>query len=157
MVEPNVGNGLEYAEATLRTSMFAVLRPESINESKFSSWSCEVHALGLDWNTSELTVSMPTAKIKKGLTRVTALLGTKVASKSDLLKLLGSLRHLTSSYDQPRCFLSAAPQLERPFASVWLPSASCSSSNGSGVVPIHIGAWAPLKAAIAILLYAPRT
>lgn len=67
MVKLDVGNRLEYAEATLRTSLLTILGPESINESKFSSCSCEVHALSLDWNKSELTVSMPTAKIKKSL------------------------------------------------------------------------------------------
>lgn len=76
--------------------MLAVLGPDSINESKFSKWEVEIQALGLVWNTADLTVSMPSVKIAKCLDRVTDMLAQDKVTKHQLQKLLGSMRHLSS-------------------------------------------------------------
>ncbi|POM79268.1 Hypothetical protein PHPALM_3117 [Phytophthora palmivora] len=47
--------------------MLAVLGPRSINEKKFTCWSPQLRALGLDWDTDLRVVSMPNEKITKAL------------------------------------------------------------------------------------------
>jgi hypothetical protein len=103
LVEPDREDRLELAEATLRLSMLAILGPDAINEPKFSGWSTKLKALGLVWNTEELTVSMPSDKIKKCIDRINALLEAAAVSKQQLQKLLGSLRHISS------CLRAAKP------------------------------------------------
>jgi hypothetical protein len=63
LVEPDIGDRLHLAEATLRHAMLAVLGPRAINERKFSSWRSEMVALGLRWNTEKRTVSIPEEKL----------------------------------------------------------------------------------------------
>lgn len=70
LVELDVGDRLHRAESTLRHAMLAVLDPRSINEAKFSGWYSELVALGLLWNTTDQTVSIPADKIAKALQQV---------------------------------------------------------------------------------------
>ncbi|EGZ08126.1 hypothetical protein PHYSODRAFT_526122, partial [Phytophthora sojae] len=95
-VEPDIDNRLELCEAALRLAMMAFLGPRSINDSKFSRLEQQLTALGLEWNTQEGTVSMPEAKIEKALGSIRAILESNAASKHQLNKLLGSLRHVCS-------------------------------------------------------------
>ncbi|ETP51850.1 hypothetical protein F442_03065, partial [Phytophthora nicotianae P10297] len=104
LVEPDVGDRLQVAEATLRHAMLAVLGPRSINEAKFSSWSSDLTALGLRWNTVDRSVSIPADKIEKAHSRVRAMLEKGAASKSEFYKLLGSLRH------RLQCQCTSAPR-----------------------------------------------
>ncbi|OWZ14078.1 hypothetical protein PHMEG_00012500 [Phytophthora megakarya] len=94
LVELDVGDHLHQAEATLRHTMLAILGSRSMNESKFSGWSSELMALGLLWNTVNQTVSIPTDKVAKAQQRVRAMLSRRSATKTELQKLLGSLRHV---------------------------------------------------------------
>lgn len=103
LVEVDEGDRCTIAEDVLRLAMLAVLGPESINDKKFSSWSHELTALGLLWNTRDRTVSMPAAKIAKALERVKAISRQPSASRTEVLQLLGSLRHVCS------CLRSAKP------------------------------------------------
>ncbi|KAG6949638.1 hypothetical protein JG688_00014545 [Phytophthora aleatoria] len=74
-------------ETALRLSMIAVLGPEAVNESKFSSWETELEALGLLWNSEQRTVSMPTSKAQQ------------------LKKQLGSLRYMSLCCRATRAFI----------------------------------------------------
>ncbi|ETP36061.1 hypothetical protein F442_15901 [Phytophthora nicotianae P10297] len=85
----------------------AVLGPDSINDAKFSGWSTQLQALGLIWDTTDRTVSMPAAKIHKCLDRVVHMLTCKKVTMKHLQKLLGSLRHLST------CLRSAKPFYQR--------------------------------------------
>ncbi|OWZ07715.1 LOW QUALITY PROTEIN: hypothetical protein PHMEG_00019858 [Phytophthora megakarya] len=96
LVEPDVENRLQLAEATLRHAMLAVLGPRSINESKFSEWSSEIVALGLRWNTIRRTLSIPEDKIAKAYARVVAMSKLGTSTKTEFYKLLGSLRHVAN-------------------------------------------------------------
>ncbi|ETL50651.1 hypothetical protein F441_00146 [Phytophthora nicotianae CJ01A1] len=87
--------------------MLAILGPRSINEKKFTRWSTRLRALGLDWDTDLRSVSMPEEKIAKALLRVQAMLRYKSATRTELCKLLGSLRHVRS------CIRSAKPLFQR--------------------------------------------
>lgn len=95
LIEPRINDRTELAEATLRHAMLAVLGPRSINEAKFSSWDAELTVLGLKWDTRSLTVSIPRDKIQKCIKRVAALARRESATKTELLKVLGSLRHIS--------------------------------------------------------------
>ncbi|OWY91400.1 hypothetical protein PHMEG_00040035 [Phytophthora megakarya] len=87
--------------------MLAVLGPRSINEDKFSEWCTEIVALGLLWNTVRRTVSIPNEKVVKARLRVEALLKLGTASKTELNKVLGSLRHVAI------CLRAAKPFYQR--------------------------------------------
>lgn len=96
LVEHNVGNRLAAAASALRLSMMAVLGPRALNEKKFSAWSTKLEVLGFEFDTLKRTVSMPTDKIDKAKRRVVDLLGAARASRTKLLKLMGSLRHVST-------------------------------------------------------------
>lgn len=69
-IECDTDDRLNLAEATLRHVMLAVLGPRSTNESKFSSWSTDIVALGLRWDIIKHTVFIPSDKVPKALSRV---------------------------------------------------------------------------------------
>ncbi|TMW58593.1 hypothetical protein Poli38472_010152 [Pythium oligandrum] len=107
LVEQAKGDRLALCDIALRLAMVAVLGPRAINEKKFTSWSTQSRALGLDWDTTACTVSMPSDKVEKALGRVRALLAESTATQSSLSQLLGSLRHVSS------CFRPAKPFFQR--------------------------------------------
>ncbi|OWZ04451.1 hypothetical protein PHMEG_00023642 [Phytophthora megakarya] len=107
LVEPEIDNRLQLAEATLRYAMLAVLDARSINESKFSNWSDELVALGLLWNTERLTISIHADKIEKALNRVSVMLKLGRATKTEFYKLRVSLRHVAN------CLRTAKPFFQR--------------------------------------------
>ncbi|GMF42719.1 unnamed protein product [Phytophthora fragariaefolia] len=118
---------LQLADATLRHAMLAILGPRAINEEKFSQWETRLNALGLTWDTANRTVSMPVDKIAKALDRVRKLKQSKTVMKSDLLKLLGSLRHICSCLRTARPFYQHLQSL-------------CNRSPRHGVVKLSAGA-----------------
>ncbi|TMW69122.1 hypothetical protein Poli38472_001278 [Pythium oligandrum] len=107
LVEQAKGDRLALCDIALRLAVVAVLGPRAINEKKFTSWSTQSRALGLDWDTTACTVSMPSDKVEKALGRVRALLAESTATQSSLSQLLGSLRHVSS------CFRPAKPFFQR--------------------------------------------
>ena len=112
------------AETALRLGMMAVLGPTSINESKFKAWTPNLHALGLIWHLNETTVSMPAAKIQRATERVDALLLRGRATKTALLQVLGSLRHVCSCAPAARAFyqrLHSVAVKATPFKTFKLP------------------------------------
>nr|KAE8935098.1 hypothetical protein PF009_g14946 [Phytophthora fragariae] len=107
LVEQDHDDRLELCEVALRLAMLAVLGPRSINEPKFTHWSTQSRALGLDWDTTTRTVSMPPDKIAKALLRIRELLQSPGVSRTSLSQVLGSLRHVCS------CIRSARPFFQR--------------------------------------------
>jgi len=101
-VEVNRGQRCEKANAALRHAMATVLGPAAINDKKFTAWGSHNKALGLLWNTAEGTVSIPDEKLEKANLQVSSLLTSARATKSDLNKLLGVLRHVATCF--PRAF-----------------------------------------------------
>jgi hypothetical protein len=108
MIEASIGQRCRIAEDVLRLAMLAVLGPNAINEPKFTPWSTSARILGLDWDSSARTVSMPPDKIAKALHRVTEARKTpaKIATVQ-LQRLLGSLRHVSA------CLRAARPFYQR--------------------------------------------
>lgn len=95
------------ANLSLRRAMATVLGPTAINEQKFTPWSTNVKALGLLWDTERCCVSIPSDKIDKALDRATKLAQSRLVSKTALLKVLGSLRHVASCSRPARAFFQS--------------------------------------------------
>jgi hypothetical protein len=116
MIEADEGERCAVAVDVLRLAMLAVLGPEAINDAKLSAWSHELHALGLECR----TVSMPRDKILKAVGRVEAIGQQGTVSRPEVMKLLGSLRHVCSClraakpfYQHIATFLRALPRSRR--------------------------------------------
>lgn len=92
------------ANLVLRRAMATVLGPTAINERKFTKWKEQGRSLGLDWDTTNGTVTIPTAKIIKAQRRVTDILEIGTVTKTSVLSLLGSLRHLATCCPPARAF-----------------------------------------------------
>ncbi|KAG2808496.1 hypothetical protein PC112_g16940 [Phytophthora cactorum] len=86
LIEADRGNRLRLAETALRLSMIAVLGPEAVNESKFSSWETELEALDLLWNSEQRTVSMSTSKVKKALKKIAEVVTAAQVSRHSNLR-----------------------------------------------------------------------
>ncbi|EGZ08141.1 hypothetical protein PHYSODRAFT_527017, partial [Phytophthora sojae] len=84
--------------------MLATLGPDAINEAKFSTWSTKLVVLGLLWDTKSRTVSMPSGKVAKALSRLREVIVAARATRHQLEKLLGSLRHISLCYRSARAF-----------------------------------------------------
>ncbi|ETV90000.1 hypothetical protein H310_15157, partial [Aphanomyces invadans] len=95
--------------------MLATLGPDSLNLHKFTPWSTTLHALGLLWDLNEGHVSMPAEKIHKAKLRVQRLAQRKVASRNDIEKTLGSLRHVCSCIRAARAFYQNLQQVLHRF------------------------------------------
>lgn len=106
-IEPDIGSRLAEAELALRSAMVTILGPDACNEKKFTSWFQTGRALGLDWDMPAQTVSMPLAKVEKALLRLHTMVGRTKTTRTDLQKLLGSLRHVVT------CIRAAAPFFQR--------------------------------------------
>lgn len=113
LVETDTGNRLSACESALRLAMVAVLGPRAINEKKFTPWSSSLVALGLEWNSSDMHVSMPTAKIDKARDRVCEMLSKTTTTRSQLAQLLGSLRHVCTCIRPARPFFQRLAALYR--------------------------------------------
>ncbi|ETK92181.1 hypothetical protein L915_04408 [Phytophthora nicotianae] len=103
-IEIDVGSRCFDANILLRRAMATVLGPSAINELKFTQWATVNKALGLLWDTEEGCVSIPEDKIGKAIGRVTEMLSARSFTKTAILKVLGSLRHVASCSRPARAF-----------------------------------------------------
>jgi len=92
------------ANVALRHAMATVLGPRAINEDKFTRWDTTNKALGLIWDTEMACVSIPNEKIMQARDRVGHLLASSHVTKTVLLKILGSLRHVANCFPPSRAF-----------------------------------------------------
>ncbi|EGZ05475.1 hypothetical protein PHYSODRAFT_307736 [Phytophthora sojae] len=105
LVEYETHDRLQACDSALRLAMTAVLGPRAINNKKFTEWSTNVVALGLEWDSVAMTVSMPVSKLQKALGRVEAVLVSSQTTRTALAKLLGSLRHVCSCIRPAKPFI----------------------------------------------------
>ena len=141
LVETNDEVRLFWAEETLRLSMLAILGPNAMNEKKFTA---NAHALGLDWDTVASTVSMPEDKIQKALDRVNKMREQAKVTRTQLMRLLGSLRHVCT------CIRPAKPFYQRL-------QLLCNSCPSRGTIVLTSGARADLQWFRTILLHGRLT
>ncbi|OWZ01271.1 LOW QUALITY PROTEIN: hypothetical protein PHMEG_00027378 [Phytophthora megakarya] len=100
----NRGQRCQAANLALRRAMATVLGPKAINDKKFTPWLSENKALGLLWNTADGTVSIPDDKLVKAKHQVASLLSSARATKSELAKVLGVFRYITTCFPPARAF-----------------------------------------------------
>ncbi|OWZ20103.1 hypothetical protein PHMEG_0005532 [Phytophthora megakarya] len=84
LIEPSTQDRLTACEATLRLAMMAVLDPRAMNEKKFTQWSTKLTALGLEWDTEAVIVSMPERKIEKAQIRIKEMCMSSSTTRSAL-------------------------------------------------------------------------
>jgi len=116
--EVNTDRRCEEANIALRRAMATVLGPTAINEKKFTPWRTENRSLGLIWNTSTGSVSIPDDKMDKVAVTVERILIAQSATKRDLDKLLGVFRHVATCFPSARAFYQRLHSLAvsmRPF------------------------------------------
>ncbi|OWZ10528.1 LOW QUALITY PROTEIN: hypothetical protein PHMEG_00016613 [Phytophthora megakarya] len=111
-IEFDIGNQLEACGGALRLAMTAVLGPSAANTKRFTAWSTKQDDLGLEWDANAMTVSIPDRKITNTLLRLQAILVLPTMTRTDVAKLLGSLRHICS------CIRPAKPFFQR-LVTVW--------------------------------------
>lgn len=101
-----VEDGLRCFEANiaLRRAMATVLGPAAINTRKFTDWKPARAGTWPPWDTQAGTVTIPPDKMKKAKGRVDALIVSGASTKTGLLQLLGSLRHIYSCCPPARAF-----------------------------------------------------
>ncbi|KAG2971939.1 hypothetical protein PC118_g15988 [Phytophthora cactorum] len=92
------------ADLAPRRAMTTVLGPAAINKSKFTDWSENGRMLTLLWDTRNGVVTTPREKIEKTQEMVIGVLAARAATKTTLLQLLGSLRHVMTCCPPARSF-----------------------------------------------------
>ena len=99
-IEPDIEDRLARSEHQLRSAFHLVFGSPGWNDEKYAPWSNLLHAVGLDWDLMNGTVSMPPKKIKKALLKVQDCLDMIENNISPPLKtwrsLVGTLRHVGS-------------------------------------------------------------
>ncbi|KAE9280210.1 hypothetical protein PR003_g28022, partial [Phytophthora rubi] len=118
-IEPDVGSRLADANVALRRTMAAVLGPEAINEDKFTGWFHRGRALGLIWDLPSATLSMPKEKIAKAEVRIDLMASQGYTTRSQLRKLLGSLRHVVTCVRPAMPFFQSLADLARIPSRSW--------------------------------------
>ena len=97
-IEPDIGSRLSLSEHQLRSAFHLVFGSPGWNNAKYAPWSNHLHAVGLDWNLSNGTVSMPTEKINKALLKVQECIDMILKKNTPSVKiwrsLVGTLRHV---------------------------------------------------------------
>ncbi|KAJ8572050.1 hypothetical protein ON010_g4781 [Phytophthora cinnamomi] len=137
----------EMREAALRLVMMAVLGLRAESGKKFTTWATKRTALGLEWDTESLTVSMPEGKIEKTLLRIQAPQNATCVSKTELAKLLGYLRHRCTCVRAGKPFLQRLIGLWRraPQYGKVKVSDDVKRHLASAVSPFHISRYLPTR------------
>lgn len=94
LIEVDLGDRLLQAERRLRDAVKLVFGSDGWHEGKFTTWSQQVHAVGIDWNIPECTVTIPQRKIEKTKRVVSEALTLPFISLKRLDSIIGVLRHI---------------------------------------------------------------
>lgn len=84
--------------------MTSVLGPFAMNEDKFATWFQHGKALGLLWDTASGIVRIPPDKLAAARNLFDSALAHGSASCTNLLKLFGRLRHVSTCFADARAF-----------------------------------------------------
>lgn len=96
IIEVDIDDRLRQAEKRLRDGVKLVFGSEGWHEGKFTTWSLDFHAVGIDWSIPCETVSVPQRKIDKVKAMVSETLQKRFVSTKRLDSLVGVLRHVIS-------------------------------------------------------------
>ncbi|EGZ08989.1 hypothetical protein PHYSODRAFT_362027 [Phytophthora sojae] len=123
IIEVDIGDRLAQAERRLRDAIKLVFGSDGWHEGKFTTWSRCFHAVGIDWNTSDMTVTIPQRKVDKVKQIVAETMQLKYIPKKRLDSLIGVLRHVVT-------FIPTAKPLTQRLVSV---QRALSNADWSGV------------------------
>ncbi|EGZ08636.1 hypothetical protein PHYSODRAFT_339079 [Phytophthora sojae] len=84
--------------------MATVLGPAAINETKFTMWSEQGRALGLEWDMRRGTITIPSEKITKAQRCIADMVEAGTTTKTSAISLLGCLRHISTCCPPARAF-----------------------------------------------------
>ena len=124
-IEPNVGTLLHDSESRLRASFQLVFGSPGWNDAKYVPWTNLIHAVGLDWNFSDGTVTIPALKIIKTMDKIATCMKSCVDKRPPTLhewrSLVGTLRHVSSCIPGARPFFQRFVSTEKLLAAKQLP------------------------------------
>jgi ribonuclease HI len=124
-MEPDVGTLLHDSEARLRASFELIFGSPGWNNDKYVPWSNRIHAVGLDWNLADGTVSIPSDKIEKAQDKIQSCLDSCLNLKPPTLhewrSLVGTLRHISTCVPGTRPFFQKFVSTEKILSSKGLP------------------------------------
>eukprot|EP00644_Phytophthora_capsici_P018706 jgi/Phyca11/132623/e_gw1.193.5.1 len=83
------------------------------HEGKFTTWSSNIHAVGIDWNIADLTVTIPQRKINKVQRVVAETLDRKFITRAHLNSLVGVLRHVVTFIPIAKPFMQRLIGIQR--------------------------------------------
>ena len=95
-IEPDIGDRLKIAEASLRKSVTDVFGNDSIQEDKTSSWASSFTSLGYSWDLPSGTVSIPQEKLLRVKNELVRFSGLSTATVTEFRSLVGKLRHVAT-------------------------------------------------------------
>ena len=108
LMEPNIGNRLRLSEQRIREAFHLVFGNPGWNPDKYIPWSTTIHAVGLDWNLDNGTVSMPSEKLEKARNKVKTIIDSIQNNTTPKLKewrsLIGTLRHVADCVPAAKAF-----------------------------------------------------
>ena len=96
LIEVDIGDRLEQAEKRLRDGIKLVFGSDGWHEGKFTTWSRDFHAVGIDWSIPHETISVPQRKIDKVKNMIDETLQKRFVSTKQLDSVIGVLRHVIS-------------------------------------------------------------
>ncbi|KAE8909414.1 hypothetical protein PF001_g7393 [Phytophthora fragariae] len=106
-VAVDVGSSCVEIDRSLRFAIVAVLGADAINDKKFTAWGTRQRVLGLEFDSTAESVSMPPDKVEKARRLVAAAYLASHLSRKAYRSLMGSLRHVAT------CVRAARPFLQR--------------------------------------------
>ncbi|KAE9278735.1 hypothetical protein PR003_g28435, partial [Phytophthora rubi] len=112
-VTDDTGSNCADIDRSLRWAMTSIMGPAAVNNDKFTPWSTCLKVLGLIFDTTAETVSMPPEKIAKTKRLVSHAFHTRNLARSEYRSLLGSLRHVVTCIRPARVFLQRLRAGER--------------------------------------------
>lgn len=112
LIEVDIGDRLERAEKRLRDGVKLVFGSDGWHEGKFTTWSRDFHAVGIDWSIPRETVSIPQRKIDKVKLTVSETLKMKFVSRKRLDSVVGVLRHVISFIPIAKPFIQRLTALQ---------------------------------------------
>ena len=116
-IEPDINDRLLQSEIRIRSSFHLVFGSPGWNDEKFAPWSNLLHAVGLNWNLMNGTVSMPDVKIIKTIRKVQQCLDLVhrgcLPTLQSWRSLVGTLRHIGSCIPSARPFYHSFVSMEK--------------------------------------------
>ena len=116
-IEPDIDDRLSKSEQRLRSSFHLIFGSPGWNINKFAPWSNDLHAVGMNWNLMDGTISMPDDKILKTFRKVSSCLALIRQGVSPTLQvwrsLVGTLRHIGSCVPAAKPFYNSFVSMEK--------------------------------------------